>query len=641
MDIKSLIDNYDFELIGRGTKWPFRGYISSVDPTRAYPGTLIGGSQNTQLNLSGSVGVRAGLKRRGTANAAEAGVTSSYEWYTSLGAVYPLRVTEENKLQFESDIADGVTLVWYDLMTSLDSTRFVFDTWWDNTLKKDVLVMVKFDPNLYSWQGGLAKFVSYAGAVITLDRDAVQAGFADAGSVTINGVPYTYTGISGATLTGTADASAAPADAVAYSAVVTTTDQPDADFSNDFIKNIGNQMHVGSYNSRLIYISAFDDFTDYSVPGVRAPGDPDLLTLDSQARGITVQKGATGSSGNAVVSGGLGDWYTVVRDDVTIGTDLTEQVTVVRTTSADLSTALAHEFIDLIGDTIVFIDQNNQMREFGLVRNINNPVFPLLSLDVYTELKQRVMTGGALRVVADEGDTTVYITLPQEGIDYMYQLRQKLDEVGNLTAERLWHPPQVRGISRIAVIEGATYGHSNVNPQIYQLWNTGQYYDDSPSDEPLPYSCHMAVAYMRADTTRHGIYDKLYFEGYMLPGSNVYCDNYLEYQGAKNILLTTINQPNAPGKKVAKFYQPTSVPTPAENPLGSIPVGDGILNAGASIPTGVLNPPKFRAMRRVAAQDVFEVALDVKSSSANSQWEILLLGINLQLADRRPTDIMS
>ena len=455
---KSVIDNFEFFKMGARTEYPFVGYISSIDPTTARPGVLIGGSVNTYKTLLGTVKVRPGLKRLGTADATIAGVTSSYEWYTSLGETFALRVTEENKLQFLSDIADGSTLVWYDLMTGLDSTRFVFETWWNDTLKKDVLIMVKFDDNLYSWHGGLALFVSYAGGTITLDRDVAVAGFATSGSIIINGISYTYTGISGSTLTGTSDASAAVAGQPAYSAVVTTADKPAAGFSNDFIKVINNQLHVGSYDSRLVYVSAFDDFTDFTVPATRAPGDPDLLTLDSQARGITVQKGVTDRSGNAVVSGGLGDWYTVVRTDVTVGAALTEQVDVVRSQTADLSTALSHEFIEIIGDSVIFLDQNNQLRQFGLVRDIVNPVFPLLSLDVFTELQGRDFAGGHMRAVADQGDTTLYITCPLAGVDYMYQVRQRIDEAGVLTAERLWHPPQVRGLARVRSLTGLPTG---------------------------------------------------------------------------------------------------------------------------------------------------------------------------------------
>lgn len=636
---KSLIDNFNFALFGLGTKVPFRGYISAVDPTTAGPGVMIGGSQNVVKTLLGTIKVRDGLKRLGTANSTIAGVTSSYEWYTSLGAIFPLRVTEENKLQFQSSIADGTTLVWYDLMISLDSTRFVFDTWWNDTLKKDTLLFVKFDNALYAWEGGIAKFVSAIAATsITLDRDAAQAGFATSGSVTINGNAYTYGGVSGATLTGVAgDASAEPADSISFSTVVTTANKPTGasdNFTNDFLKVVNNQVHVGSYNSRLIYISSFTDYTDYSVPTPRAPGDADLLTLDSAARGITVQKGSTDRSGNAVISGGLGDWYTVIRSDVTVGTDLTEQVDIIRSTTADLATALAHEFIEVVGDNILFLDQNNQLREFGIVRNIINPVYPTLSLDVYTELQGRDFTGGHLRAVSDENDTTLYITCPAAGIDYMYQIRQTLDPVGNLAAERVWNPPQVRGISRIAVISGVTYGHSNANPQIYQLWNTGQFSDDSPSDEEVPYECHAIFAYLSLeDRTKKLKFDKIYYEGYMSRGTTLYNNVYQEYQGSKNLITTTVNKPTSPGLKLAKFYSGTATPSLGDVSLGQIPLGEGITSASAN------NPPKFRAVRYAQAVNIFEYALDLASYDLDSQWEILCIGANQQSTGQQAVEL--
>lgn len=724
---QSLIDSFDFKLVGnvpRSKEPPFLGYISALDPTTAAAGVLIGGSVNTLKKVSNNVGVRPGIKRWGLADETIAGVTSSFEWYTSLGAVLPLRVTEENKLQVESMIADGVTPIWYDLMTGLDSTRFVFDTWWDDTLKKDVLLMVKFDPNIYSWQGGIAKLMSTntsdaagiiatmalqapgsgylvgdvltvaggtggtltvtsisgtgavtgftlttrgtgysnttgaattggtgTGATITivvatgeigLDRDPNIAGYAPSGSVTINGNTYTYGSISGNSLLGVSpDPTGEANDNIVLSAVETHANSPSTTFENDFIKVIGNQLHVGSYNSRLIYISAQDDYLNYVVPIPRAPGDPDLLTLDSQARGITVQKGATDTSGNAVISGGLGDWYTVLRQNVTVGTTLTEQVTVIRSLSSDLATALAHEFIEIVGDTILFLDQNNQLREFGVVRNIVNPVYPLLSLDLFTELKGRNFTGGHMRAVSDEGDTTIYITAPVEGIDYMYQIREKIDAVGNLTAERLWQPPMVRGVSRIAVINGVTYGHSNANPCIYQLWNTNQYSDDGPSDVDgapvqVPYASHMVLAYFSNEPrTIKMQYDKIYFEGYMTPGTILNCANNFEYQGAYNTLVTTVNNPINPGKKLAKFYSGSTDPSPAQNSIGTIPVGDGIL------PSNPDNPPKFRAMRRISTIESFEVALDVYSDELDCNWEIICLGTNYQHVDSQPTDIMA
>lgn len=777
------------------------------------PGVLIGGSVNTFKTLAESVFVRPGLKRRGVADADNAGVTSSYEWETSYGALRVLRVIEDlstglSKLQVESNLQDGQTYLWYDLMTDQTSGRFVFDTVWVKTLLRDELIFVRGGPDLCYWGGGVGSIDTSTVDTLTLHQDVQFAGFLQGGgTLIINGNTYTYTGaayipniiythadtnevmtfgtggagfgnymsqmittgpnstgivlvdilvnflsdypipivftcyvcednagVPGAILAtstvgtasvgspgtspfhfivnmvstpstnyhlvfttnansnfiqlytgntpavGTAysadfivwtphdgylyatvtenigtsfeltgvspDPTGEPANSVVVAVPVISANTPNQDNSNDFLKTINNQVHVGSYLSQQIYISSETNFLNFTVPLPRRAGEPDIIVIDSLARGITVQKGASDISGNAVVAGGLGDWYTIVR---AVSTNLfeqsngsvsilrTEDVNVVRTQTADLSTALAHEFIDQIGNNIVYLDQNNQLREFGIVRNVTNPVLPLLSLDLYTELKGRDFTGGALRVVSHEGDTTIYLTAPNEGIDYMYQVRNQIDKVGNAVAERLWQPPQIRGLSRIAVIEGVEYGHSATHPQLYQLWNTDQYYDDGDEDgDQLPYACHAVFSYMSLGKTLQMNFDKEYFEGYMSRGSEVYASTYMEYQGAKGIQVSTINKPIDPGKKFAKFYGATDCPVPGESILGNIEIGDGILPPS----TGNTPLPKFRAIRRVKSKDVFEAAIDVWSESVDSNWGLLLVGANLQPAKRQPTGIM-
>ena len=178
------------------------GYSSSRDKTNLDPRYLIRGSKNVYRKETGTVAVRHGLKRRGSADSTSEGVKSSYEWEASNGVTKPLRVAN-SKLQVESDIITSGTYVWYDLMTALTNTRFVFDTWWDNVLKKDVLLYVIGDDNLYRWEGGIAKLSSTTANTIVLDRTVASSGMSTAsGTVIINGTDYAYTGSSASTLTG-------------------------------------------------------------------------------------------------------------------------------------------------------------------------------------------------------------------------------------------------------------------------------------------------------------------------------------------------------------------------------------------------------------------------------------------------------
>lgn len=811
--VGDLIDNFNFILVGAGSKFPFRSYVSSIDPTNAEPGVLIGGSQNVYINLRGNPAVRPGLLRRGVADDTLAGTKSSYEWNASTGIVHPMRVNNGN-LEVEVQTAAG--LIWVSLMAALTLTRFVFVPWWNDTLKKDQLLMVKGDTVIHRWSGGVglvAAVSNGSGFIATIDQpnatsfgfdgsggagyvvgdvltvtggtatiyvDAVspggvssasiqsggtgysandiielalpangnyayvkaltvdgmgavtsisvltagsgyvadtinkvagaggggsgfyafvtgtgntvtqwhlqtngpgysanttnvaliggsgtgaavnvktvgdysvtlegsqstaQLGFEGAtGTIVINGNSYSYAASNqsgGQSFVGlSADPSTEPVGSVVLQALTTSNNLPDPtnlQFTNDFIQVINNQLHVGCYNSRFVYVSADTDYTDFTVPDVRSQGDPDLLTLDSNVRGIAVQPTTNAQVQNAVISGGLGDWYTVIRSQITVGTTLEEQVSVTKSESADLATALAHEFIDSIGGDIIFLDQNNQLREFGNVRNITTPVFPLLSLDVYTELKGLNFTGGHLRAIADEDGETVYLVCPNSGVDYMYQIRQKLDEIGNLTAQRIWQPPQVRGLSRIALIDGVTYGHSASQPQLYQLWNTNQYHDDSPGGEPLPYECDLVLAYLNGGRTSLVKFDKLFVEGYMTQGSIVGCNVLLEYEGSLNTPSLTLNDPTK-GQKKARFYVAANDSSLGENSLGSNPLGDGLAPAGGDMAL----VPKFRCIRYLTPQEVFEYALDVNSNTADTQWEILAIGVNQAASENRPVNL--
>jgi len=631
------LDNFEMDL-----QTDFKGYNSSRDKTNLDGGFLVRGSQNVYKKLSGTVASRPGLLRRGSIDATTAGVVSSYEWYTSLGATYPIRVCN-NKLQVESDVLIDGTYVWYDLLetSTLTSpattlTRFVFDAWWDNTEKKDRLLMVRGDDKILHWSGGITSVAS--GTVNTITKTSAdttwgQDGFAtNTGAekkIVISGVEYTYTGgESTTTLTGvTPDASGIVAGSVAIQSVIVTDNKPVDGNENDFIKVIGSQLYVGSYTSRLVYVSSDSDFTDYTAD--TGFGDPTLLTLDNTAKGIAAR------NGNAWISAGTSDWYEVVFSNIQVSSGATAErnVKVDKKPVSFLSAAYAHEFIDNVGNDIVYLSQDQQLRVIGSFRNIFTTKYPTLSQAVYDEFEQEDFTGGHLRAIGD----FIYITAPNNGRDWMHQTRESVDVNGNITAERLWHPPQIRNISRFAVIDGVTYGHSNANPQIYQVWDTAQWHDDSPSDEPLPYDCVMRMAYRhlgsKSGARRQGLlaFDKAYFEGYVANGVNLNANIYIDYQGSTSLQQVNINSVDDP----VTFFTSNSELSIGNSSLGENPLGDGITSETSD--QELL--PKFRAICGVNPTDCFEYALEVVSNDPDSRWEIISLGTNPQVQEMSATFI--
>jgi len=684
--------NFEFKNVSE-----FAGYNSSRDKTNIADNFLVRGSQNVYKKLSGTIAVRQGQKQYGPIQTAQSAFSSEFVWNTSWGATYTLAVGN-NKLQV---LSDGV---YYDLLTGLTDTRYVFDKWWDNVEKKDRVLFVHGNSDLQHWSGGIATvasasvgvsgsinlltvntaginylvgdvitvsggggtgatytvtgFLTGPGGVITLTQITPgsgyttgtnlattggtgtgltvnitsvgggtitktgsttwqQAGFASNTAsekkIMINGVEYTYvTGEDSTTLRGvTPDPSAIPANSTAIQSVITNANTPAAGFNNDFIKVINNQVYVGSYTSRLCYISKNTDFINYTVPTPRAPGDPELLTLDATLKGIGVRQG------NAHIGFGSGSWAVISFNDITVGSTLTQQTKVDVKPVAQLQAPYAHEFIDTVGDSLVYLAQDQQVRTFGNFTNLFTPGYPSLSQEIATELMEQNFTGGSLRCI---GEFT-YVCAPNSGRVYLYQVRQAVDQSGQVVAERLWHPPFIWNLTSVNQINGVVVGFSNANPQIYELWDTDQWYDDSPSTEQLPYECIAAFSY-RGGGRRQGLwsFDKVFTEGYISAGTPLNLRMNYNYQGSLAVLNATINSIAQP----ATTFFGSSAPSLGDHSIGDEPLGDGFTTEDGTL-------PKFKVINSMNLQNCFEWQPIYFSDSVNAQWEILATGTNAEV----------
>lgn len=616
-------DNFDVAVIAT-----FKNYVSSADPTNTDERFLVRGSQNVYKKTSGTVANRPGRKLYdASTDATLAKCDSGHVWKTSLGATFPIRVANSLLQAYSTVTGAGV---WYTLLSGLTTTQWVFDTFWDNTDKKDKLVFVGGTTSTYAWGGGIALFVSYAGNVITLDRNAATSGFASSGTVTINGVDYTYSGISGSTLTGTSDASAAVLNQVVLAKVVTSATTPDAAFTNDFIKVVGNQLYSGSKTSQLIYISKNTDYTDHAHSTPRLTGEGDIVILDAPAKGIGSRQGFAhvfnGTSGLAVIS----------FDQITIGSTLAESTLSQKIYLGESAAAYSHDFIDNLADTLIYLDQAQQLRSFGSFANLFVAKAVLLSQDIQDELAEENFLYGQLKVIADRRGDLIYINAPASGKTYIYQERGSLDSQGQVVSQRGWMPPMTWNITRVNAIDGRTVGFSNANPQIYYLWETNQWHDDAP-DEAVPYQSIALFSYQNGGGRRQGkmSFSKIYWEGYMTANSHVYGGIYYDYQGATSLLSPIINDDDSPltSKQVFTGVTPPSL---GDASLGDNPLGDGI-NTQADDQALV---PKFRVITGVPTVDCYEYAAMIYSTNIDARWELLAYGMNVRLSFAQAVEIM-
>jgi len=466
--------------------------------------------------------------------------------------------------------------------------------------------------------------------------------------IIINGTEYSYTGgENSTTLTGvTGDASSLAVDSIIIQSVMVRDNVPINNFKADFCKTINNQLWVGSYSSRVVYVSADITisgtlgFLNFVNTGGLVVGDPDAVIMDSVGKGIGEK------DGKVILFAGDSEMYVVTPNDAltlaqsgatsitTSGGSATRSIIqkIEKKRLPVLTSCLAHEFIDNLGEYFIWLDQKNRLRALGSFANIDSLKPVSLSITVQNELSEDDFTGGHLRVISDNDGETVYITAPNNARDWMYQVRESIDENGSVISERLWQPPQIRGVSRFAVINGVIYGHSNINPQIYQIWDTGIYSDDHTSGEFIPYSARAFFAYnSHGERTKLKTFEGIYVEGYMNEGNELNARVYYDYQGGEDTRDLIVSSNSEPASSWLGVYPPSL----GDSSLGDNPLGNGIIPEGGNQDL----VPKFRAILDVDQVNCFEYAIEFYSSEVDSRWEIIGFGTNVKIASQHATHI--
>ena len=193
-----------------------------------------------------------------------------------------------------------------------------------------------------------------------------------------------------------------------------------------------------------------------------------------------------------------------------------------------------------------------------------------------------------------------------------------VNENGVVIAERLWHSPFILSASRIDMANDEVIVFSNANPQIYQLWNTGQWYDDSPSDEKLPYQAVLALAYWGRER-RQGLFsfDKIFTEGYLTPNTSLKLTINYNYNGSEDIQEQWVND---------EQYLTTLFRTSAES-LGDGSLGTDSLGSGGEIADteGIYN---FKTINEFSLTNCFNWQLIYSSDEVDANWEISAIGSN-------------
>ena len=438
-----------------------------------------------------------------------------------------------------------------------------------------------------------------AGASVTIVRGGegtwAEGRFNISGTKTveINGTVYTYTGgETTGTLTGvTPDPSGEAAGSVIFQPMVTNSDTPASGYTNDVIGVLNNHIYIGSNTHRDVYVSANDDYTDYTFSSPRVVGEGALLTIDSATRGFVTQEEAM------YISSGKDDWY---RTKFTLSDDITkEQLDIEKLKTAPLQGARSQSAIANIKNNVAFISYEPTLDTLGRLENLDTPQSKPLSDRIKPDFDALDFTDVHVKYWRN----AIYLALPAEGKVYIYDLDKGF-----------WQPPQRLSVSRFEVYNGKLYGHASGTDETYEMFKDGIYTDNGGL---ITYKTVFAYRYF-GDRANLKNFDEYYFEGYITPSTTIEARIDFDYQGSEGATLFEID-----GSSDSLTFG--AVP---DKSIGKDSMGKESLGSSIEEIEGL---KKLRAIKELKVIDFYEMQLILEATGEESRFQILAQGPNARL----------
>jgi len=588
----------------------FLGYQNKTDQTNLPPGVLVEGSRNVLTNDGERVAVREGYTLDGEANAALTPIMSSYDWLRHSGDFRHLR-SHEGVLEYRYVDSDE-NVSWRNLASGFSSAvEFNFAEFWDPTELIDRLCMVNGTSNIYDWSGGVSTYASATVNTLTKEGAATWAegGYYTAGTrtVVLGGIVYTYTGGEATTtLTGVSPdptLGGHTAGDVIHQSLRTTpnsaiTDLPD-DLANDLISVLNNQIYIGSFVNRTVYVSKQNSITDFSFSSPRTPAQGALITLDATPVGFIPQEE------NMYITAGQSLWYLV---SFTLSADLQgETLVILRLKTGEQQAAQSQAMITKNKNDVVFVSNEPTIASLGRIELVEKPQVKNISDPIKNDMEVYDFTDASTIYFQDY----MYVAVPREGLVLMFNI-----------AKGWWEAPQILPISRFAIIDGELYGHSSVVPETYKLF-------DGVNDNGAPIDAKAYFSYQQfGDRANKKFFNEFYSEGYISSNTLLTLRLLYEYQGAARIAEYVIN-----GSDASILFYKTSDGSLGKQSLGKMSL------AGRNTSVSTLLPPKYRVIKTFPSLDFYEVQVQYESSGDDQHWELLAWGPNALLSKAEGTNL--
>ncbi len=614
------------------------GYQTSNDPANSDKSLLITGSQNTLIDYQKKVKSRGGYTRLGVANAALTEIRNGWRWNTSNGIEVRLRQYDDQLEAYLTTVDETVINAWTKVSGGWSTTnKLRHATWFDPTEVFDLQIIVQGDANLYEFNGAFAVVASATMNTITKagTRTFKQNRFYDTRNLVLvcvrTGNTYTYSGgVTTLTLTGTSDATDLVAGDILVQQIVTTSNKPIANYTNDFIFWYKNSIVISSVNDERVYISKTTAYADFAFSTPRLTTEGAILYLDDPSTAINV----LGSF--LILFAGKSSIYKVSYESVAVGAITAERVVTVKLTTGVNQGALNHECVIPIGNTLAYLSNEVALRIITDPNNLtgidpatySNPIKPDFDAEDWT---------GAF---GEWYKNILFFSAPATSHVYMLNFVEDADG----TTRRFWNPPQILPVEAFSIYDlddnrgPLLYGHSNSVPETYLLFDglsDGQY-DGMDVLDKLPIDARAVFAY--DDTilvrTRQVKFrsklkniDEYWVDGEIVPSVNdLKLDLNYDFGGSTQQIERTID-----GTDDSILQGLVEFNSLGQNSLGQNPMG------------GLLNPPtnarKFHVVFELAKEDYYLINASFSTNEIDRYWAITSHGGNTQLSGKRDPGI--
>jgi hypothetical protein len=615
------------------------GYSTSPDVSNADKRLLVNGSKNVLVDYQKKVKSRGGFTRLGSSNSALTEIRNAWTWDTNLGQHLPQRFYDD-ELEAYLQTVDGIEInAWTRIANGWSTTKKMRSitqnggkAWWDDTEKIDLQLMVIGDDNIYEWGGGVAVVGSIPdGTHVTKAGTTTwaQNHFYTTRNKTLvcvrTGTEYTYTSGEDTTTLVVTDSTGLVAGDILIQKIKTTSDKPASNRINDFIYNFQNQIAYGSETDNLVYVSADDDYDDFTPSAPRLSGEGETLTLDASTRALT-------SIGKAFLAfAGDSSLFQLKYSELAVGTTLAETLTVEKLNIGVNQGALNQECIVPVGDTLAYLSNEVALRiikEPTELEGINPKTF---SNPIKPDFDNEDWEGsfGAWY------KNILFFSAPENS--RMYMLNFVEDSDGKTF--RFWNPPQTLPIGPFSLIntdDGAMlHGHSNVVPETYLLFDglsDGQYENMDVNDK-VAIDARAIFAYNSFG--KKGVlknFDEYFVMGEITPNTNDLSMvlNY-DFGGETQVIEKTIDGTDEDILEGEIGFNSLAQTSLADNPLG------GLLDSGlVNTPT---DARRFRVDFEIAKEDFYELQVGFMTNERDRFWSVIAHGGNIALSTRRNINI--